>query len=107
MDPEIVDEHPSGALLRAGLQSIPALSLVTGVENLDIYAAPRDRGAEAERPVSVELFHADPAQSGFQIDAGMRIQGGAGRWEFMPKHSFRLFFKQKYGASKLRLSVIC
>ncbi len=35
----------------------------------------------------------------------MRIQGGAGRWEFMPKHSLRLFFRSEYGAPELEYPI--
>ena len=101
MDPTIVDDPRYGPLLREGLAAIPSVSLVTDIANLDIYATPQLHGPEVERPVSVELFDPSGREAGFQIDAGLRIQGGAGRWEYMPKHSFRLFFKQQYGASKL------
>lgn len=101
MDPTVVNDPHYGALLDESLRALPTLSLVTALENWDIYANPRDRGPEAERPVSVELIYPDGVQPGFQSNAGLRIQGGAGRYEFMPKHSFRLFFKEQYGANKL------
>lgn len=101
MDPTIVNDPQYGPLLDASLRALPSVSLVTAQENLDIYAHPRDRGTEAERPVSVELIDPMGKETGFQLNAGLRIQGGAGRYEFMPKHSFRLFFKDQYGATKL------
>ena len=101
MDPTIVNDPHYGALLDASLRTLPTLSLVMPVASLDLYAHPRDRGPETERSVSAELIYPDGEQTGFQINAGLRIQGGAGRWEFMPKHSFRLFFKRQYGAPKL------
>lgn len=100
MDSRVVGDPQDGPLLAQGLRSIPSLSLVTEMANLDIYADPQARGRETERPVSVEWIEPDGAP-GFQIDAGLRIQGGAGRWEFMPKHSFRLFFRRQYGAPYL------
>lgn len=104
MDPEIVNHPIYGPKLEAGMHEIPSLSLVIDPEHLDIYATPRMRGLEAERPVSIEFLPIpiEDARLGFQTDAGLRIQGGAGRWEFMPKHSFRLFFKRQYGDGKLR-----
>ncbi|MBV7332603.1 lamin tail domain-containing protein [Chloroflexi bacterium TSY] len=105
MDPEIVHHSIYGPKLEAGMREIPSLSLVVEPEHLDIYAAPRMRGPESERPVSVEFFPVESRHVGFRIDAGLRIQGGAGRWEFMPKHSFRLFFKRQYGAGKLRYQI--
>lgn len=101
MDPTIVNDPHYGPQLDASLRALPTLSLVTPLVNWDIYANPRDRGPETERPVSVEWIDPSGAAAGFQINAGLRIQGGAGRYEFMPKHSFRLFFKQIYGAAKL------
>lgn len=100
-DPDLSGDPNSRARLITGLQSIPTLSLVTDVDNLDIYADPQTRGREMERPVSVEWIDpANPAVN-FAVNAGIRIQGGAGRWEFMPKHSFRLFFRADYGPATL------
>ncbi len=101
MDARIVDDPVYGPMARAGLADLPTLSLVTDVGHWDIYADPQARGPEAERPVSVEFIDPSGAEPGFQVDAGLRIQGGAGRWEFMPKHSFRLFFTGDYGPTKL------
>ncbi|NJN83131.1 MAG: hypothetical protein HC802_13160, partial [Caldilineaceae bacterium] len=101
MDPDIVLDPTYGPQMRDALLALPTLSLVTDLSNLDIYAEPGKRGPESERPVSVELFYPDGSQPGFQINSGIRIQGGAGRWEFMPKHSFRLFFKRDYGPTTL------
>lgn len=101
MDPTIINDPHYGPQVEASLRALPTLSLVTPLANWDIYAQPRDRGPEMERPVSVEWIEPTGEQPGFQINAGLRIQGGAGRYEFMPKHSFRLFFKQSYGAAKL------
>ncbi|MBX3010386.1 MAG: lamin tail domain-containing protein [Caldilineaceae bacterium] len=101
MDPTIVNDPHAGPLLEEGLLALPTLSLVTPLANWDIYAQPRDRGPVMERPVSVEWIDPADAAAGFQINAGLRLQGGAGRYEFMPKHSFRLFFKRDYGAAQL------
>ena len=101
MDPEIVGED-NGEPVAGALLALPSLSLVMDMEDFDtLYSNPRERGVEWERPVSVELLYPNDESQGFQLDAGVRIQGAAGRWEFMPKHSFRLFFKQRYGTSKL------
>jgi hypothetical protein len=100
VDTRVVQDAQDGPLLAEGLRSLPSLSLVTDMANLDIYADPQTRGRDTERPVSVEWIEPDGAP-GFQVDAGVRIQGGAGRWEFMPKHSFRLFFRRQYGTAWL------
>lgn len=102
MDPEIVNNPRYGSMLKKGLKAIPTLSIVTAAQNFKIYANPRLKGPKWEVPVSAELIDPTGAGQGFQINAGIRIQGGAGRWEFMPKHSFRLLFRDEYGASKLK-----
>lgn len=101
MDPRITTDPRYRETLAHDLQSIPTVSLVTAPENFDIYAHAIERGLDWERPVSVEFFDpGDPARQ-FQINAGIRMQGVSARWEFMPKKSFRLFFKGQYGAPKL------
>ncbi|MCO6451266.1 MAG: lamin tail domain-containing protein [Caldilineales bacterium] len=102
MDPAIVGDPAYRDQLADALLALPAISLVTDVDNLDIYFNdPQARGPEAERPVSVELIDPAGAEPGFQIDAGVRIQGGVARWEYMFKHPFRLFFKSDYGPGQL------
>ncbi len=106
MDPRIVDDPRYGSQLRDALLSVPSLSLVMRTSDLfgadeGIYANPSNSGDAWERPCSVELVYSD-GREGFQIDCGVRIQGG---W-FRPlnnaaKNSFRLVFKGLYGASKL------
>lgn len=102
MDPEIVNGPEYAGQVANALTALPSISLVTSMDNLDIYFSdPQARGREAERAVSVEWIYPDAPARNAQIDAGVRIQGGAGRWEYMPKHSFRLFFRNQYGAGKL------
>lgn len=101
MDPNVVNDPRYRHTLKDDLLSIPTLSLVTDVKNLDIYAKPQERGRLWERPVSVELIYPDSPGQGFQINAGLRIHGGVGRYESVPKHSFRLFFRSEYGPAKL------
>ncbi len=94
---------------------LPALSLVTASNHL--YGArgimeppnPRYRGPAWERPVSVEWI--DPADNGgFQVDCGLRVQGGdyvRGNYNYrsgqLPfnKYSFRLYFRGEYGQGRL------
>jgi hypothetical protein len=96
--------------LAAALKALPSLSIVTAPENLfsaetGIYLHPLERGADWERPVALELLPA-PGAPGFHITCGLRIHGGMSRRpEESPKHSFRLVFKRKYGAGKLRFPV--
>lgn len=123
MDPRITQDPAAKPLLLEGLRALPSLSLtLPPTAFADLYSNPQQRGVAAEYAASVEFIPATgangatngveattitmltntvAAQAGFQLNAGLRIQGGAGRWEYMPKHSFRLFFKAVYGATKL------
>ena len=102
LDPEIVNHPHYRESIKESFKSIPTLSLVTDIQSFyDLYTNPRRRGRAWERPVSVEFFEADQGQQGFQIEAGLRIQGELGRREYMPKHGFRLFFRREYGAARL------
>ncbi len=101
MDPAVVNDPRYRDTIKTDLQSIPVLSLVTEPQNFTMYANPRKRGRNWERPVSLEFIDPSGNQPGFQFDAGGRIQGGAGRWEFMPKHSFQFFFRDQYGPTRL------
>lgn len=101
-----------GTRLRQGITNgIASLSLVTDRANLfdaqrGIYVNPGNDGVAWERPVSVELI--DPVQGGeaeFQIDAGLRIRGAFSRSSRNPKHAFRLFFRSRYGESRLRFAL--
>ena len=93
------------ATIREDLRSLPSMSIVMDVDDMfgpqGIYANPTNRGDNWERPVSLELIYPDGSE-GFQEDAGIRIQGGAfRRFDLTLKKSFRLIFREEYGASKL------
>jgi hypothetical protein len=89
--------------IKSDLTALPSISLVMGVEDLfgnqGIYSNPSGRGDAWERPVFAELVYPDGRQ-GFAERAGLRIQGGAFRTLSLKK-SFRLSFREKYGATKL------
>ena len=88
-------------------EHVATISIVTDLRNLfnastGIYVNPGNDGIGWERPVSVELI--DPvhgSNSEFQVNAGLRIRGAASRGNGNPKHSFRLFFREQYGSSRL------
>ena len=101
---------------------IPAMSLVTASNHL--YGAtgimetnPRNttqHGMAWERPISVELIRPED-NGGFQIDCGIRIQGGGyirERYDYRSseipfnKYSFRLYFRGDYGAGRLDYKLI-
>lgn len=105
MDPDITTDSRYVDLMDDAFLSISSISIVTDLENLvspdtGIYSNPFGHGHDWERPTSVELIHPDGSE-GFQTDAGLRLRGSASRSWDNPKHSFRLFFRAEYGASKL------
>lgn len=120
MDPEMMADPAYAATVKAGLASLPTLSLVTDIDNLFststdpetggiyIYTGPpltRETdglGKGWERPASLEYFNTEGTES-FQVNCGVRIQGGHSRRpEKSPKHSFRITFRSEYGPSKLK-----
>lgn len=104
----IPEELKSTAEARLGraLSSLPHVFLTVSREDLfgaerGLYLHTMESGEDWERPVRME-YRITPSGPGFQIDAGLRIQGGWNRRpEESPKHSFRLVFRSKYGHSKL------
>jgi hypothetical protein len=87
-----------------GVQAaLPLVSLIVDPADLwdaerGIYANPHETGAAWERPADITYVDQDRS-SGFQIPAGVRIHGHGTRG--FPKMSFRLYFRQEYGASRL------
>jgi hypothetical protein len=88
-----------------GVQAqLPLVSLAVAPDDLwdtdrGIYANSQMRGADWERPASVTFVDVDRT-SGFSLDIGLRMHGGAwGRGK--DKKSFRLYFRNEYGTSRL------
>jgi len=105
MDPEVVNPVGQETMIEV-MKSVPTISLVTELgnlvdENYGIYVNAEQRGADWERPTSVELLNPDGSE-GFQVEAGLRIRGGGSRWGENPKHSLRLFFRSVYGDASLK-----
>ncbi|MFO1500376.1 MAG: lamin tail domain-containing protein [Verrucomicrobiota bacterium] len=91
--------------LKDALRALPTLSIVMKTSDMfggaGLYANPENRSG-LEAPTSLEFIYPD-GRPGFQQDAGIRIQGGAFRMFFLSlKKSFRVIFRQAYGAGKLR-----
>lgn len=105
MDPDITLSGEYGASMNRAMTDIPSISVVTELSDLfdpatGIYVNALEHGEGYERFCSVELI--DPSgKPGFNINAGLRIRGGYSRNSHFPKHAFRLFFRQEYGAPKL------
>ncbi len=116
MDPDITTHPDYEDLMIPSLLDLPAISLVTDIGFLfsheidsvtgGIYiytGAPGDEtGLGWERPVSCEYMFPESVEEGFQVNCGIRIQGGHSRRpEKSPKHSLRLLFKSMYGPGRL------
>ncbi len=107
MDPDIVDHPDYTDEFEAAFAALPTLSLVFDPDALfdpttGIYQNPTRDEPEWERPLSAEFFVPDGSEPGFQINAGIRIQGGSSRNADTPKHSLSLRFRAEYGDEKLR-----
>ncbi len=105
MDPNVVNSPLYSSTIKNDLQSIPTFSIVMNLPDLfdastGIYANAEQHGNDWEKPASVELIYPDGTK-GFQVNAGIRIRGGYSRSSNNPKHGFRLFFRQEYGANRL------
>jgi len=94
----------------AALKSLPHLSLTLPVDDLfgaerGIYTHPMETGDEWERAGKLEYLP-EMGAAVSAVPAGMRIQGGWNRRpEESPKHSFRLVFRAKWGASKWKVAL--
>ena len=102
VDPNVVNDPLYSGTIKNDLKAIPTLSIVTSIDDMfgpgGIYSNTMVDGLEV--PASVELINPDGTK-GFQVNAGIRIYGGWGRHVEYGKHSFRLFFREEYGAAKL------
>ncbi|MBT5927560.1 MAG: hypothetical protein HOH33_13180 [Verrucomicrobia bacterium] len=106
MDPRVVDDAAYSEDLLTGFRELPVMSIAMDIHDLfdeekGIYSNAQQDGRQWERPCSVEYMMPND-QNGFEIDCGIRIRGGFSRRDINPKHSFRLFFRDVYGPSKLK-----
>lgn len=105
-DPRVSANPVYAPLFDSSLRYIPSVSVITDIKNLfdpasGIYVNADGHGLNWEKECSVELFYPD-GREGFNINAGLRIRGGYSRHDSYPKHAFRLFFREEYGAAKLK-----
>jgi hypothetical protein len=106
MDQEILSDPAYREQLLKALYSLPTCSIVMQQDDLfgtadGIYCHPTNTGGLWERPASFELFFPDQRPA-LHINCGVRIQGGLSRIpKESPKHSLRLCFRDRYGASNL------
>ena len=120
MDPEMTNDATLRPKIIEGLKQIPILSVVTDKDNLFshenneetggiyIFTGPPvgdNTGNGWTRQCSAELF-GGAQNHDFTVDCGLKLHGGHGRLaEKNPKHSFRLQFKEQYGAKSLKYPV--
>jgi hypothetical protein len=101
MDPEVTGDPAYADQMQAAMTALPSLSLTLAFEDIfgtrGLYSTPQ---STAEKPSSAELIFPD-GTTGFQIDAGMRMQGGASRAPEHLKHSMSLRFREDYGSGSL------
>ena len=105
LDPRIAASGKFARALPNALKAIPTMAITMPLGDLfdeagGIYANPGEKGVEWERAASIELLNPDGA-AGFQVNAGLRIRGGASRSPGNPKHSFRVLMRKEYGAEFL------
>lgn len=115
MDPDICQAAEYKDLMDSAMLSLPTVCIVTNPDHIffhstdpetgGIYINSTKSGDEWERPASVEWY--DPAKGeSFQVNCGLRLHGGNSRKPGNSgKHSFRISFRSKYGASKLNFPV--
>jgi len=115
MDPEVIDDEAYRDEIDTALLAIPTWSIV--MDHEDLFGTEGiHRGdnltKDWEMPCSLELIYpATPPFSefkGFQIDCGIKNQGGGGLWsegEYDHKQSFGIRFRRQYGAGTLNYPV--
>ena len=107
MDQQVAANTEPGYGISDAISAIPAVCISVPTDQLfdaaqGIWANSPLHGSEWERHASVEIIYPDDFSPDFQIDAGLRINGGLSRQHFHAhKHSFRLNFRREYGASTL------
>ena len=107
MDPQVINARDNRALGLRALMSLPAISIVGGMDDLfsssrGVIVHPSSAGPAWEREVTAELILPD-GDEGFLVSCGIRVQGGSSTngWK-SKKTSYRLAFRGDYGQSKLR-----
>jgi hypothetical protein len=113
LDPDVVGRNGTDlfggkytASISNDLRSVPSVSLTMPTAELfgpnGIYTKSDQDGDAWERPVSFELLYPDGRRN-LQVNAGVRIQGGFFRLHFATlKHSFRIVFREQYGAAQFK-----
>ncbi|MDF7801336.1 lamin tail domain-containing protein [Pontiellaceae bacterium B1224] len=114
MDPDVVNDSAYSDELNESLLSIPTLSIVMNHEDLfGVEGIHRGDNLQEgwEMPCSMELIYPDTPYfsgfKGFQIDCGIKNQGGGGLWTegtYDHKQSFGIRFRRQYEDGSLNYS---
>ncbi len=96
MDEFLTTTSPYAPLMRSGMESLPAVSIVTGNPNDTLQVV--DFISQNEQETSIELLYHDNTPN-FQINAGIKESGSS--TASLPKRAYRLYFSSEYGASKM------
>ncbi len=103
LDTNITLSATYGPTFKSDLTNIPTLSIVTTWEDMfgdsGVWSHTDVYGVAWERPCSLEYMRPD-GNKGFNVNCGIRIQGGVSR-SAIPKHGMRVLFKNIYGPGKL------
>ena len=101
LEPQVTQDPLYANQMREALTSLPSLSITLPMEEIfesgGLYSNPQRTD---ETSTSAELIFPD-GSDGFQIDSGLRMQGGASRNPEHYKHSMSLRFREDYGAGQL------
>ena len=97
MRTQITESAQYGPQMLEALNALPSISLA--VENLNSVTGGNSGGNDVEYQTSVELLQPDGSK-GFQVDAGVSRFGGY--FTNFEKKNFRLYFRKRYGATKLK-----
>ncbi len=104
LDPAITQSALYSPTFKSDLLGVPTLSIVAAWEDLfgpsGVWSNPQAEGVAWERACSLEYMRPD-GDKGFNVNCGIRIQGGASR-SLVPKHGLRVLFKNIYGPGKLK-----
>ena len=108
MDPAVVNDPAYAGTIEGDLMALTTLSIVLkpddmfgAVNGIYTHSTGANSGPEWTRSCSAELIRPD-GRRGFQIDCGIRMQGGGSREESKEKkHPMALTFKAEYGPGKL------
>ncbi len=105
MDEEVVDDPAYKDDFEEAFRVFPSLSISMDKDDMfgskGIYQNTTQEGPDWERAAMAEFIFPDDPGDSFHVPCGIRIQGGSSRNTDIPKHSFSLRFRERYGLGEL------